>query len=84
MTTCKTEFTELKEVTTIERRPVEIINGKLSNCAYISVLPQDSGRTVDIVIGANRYHRCASNFTKAEIGELIAVLEDIRDALKDR
>lgn len=51
---------------------------------YFSIQPWNSAAgtcTIDLVIGANFEHRCASAFDKSSLKELIDLLVDIHEAM---
>lgn len=54
------------------------------SCSYVSVVPCDGDehKYVDIVVGARFQHRCASCFSKSALAELIAMLQDVHDAME--
>jgi hypothetical protein len=78
-TTMKSKFVE--EVRTVNIN--EVINGSLSNNAYMSVKPWNGGSAIDLVIGAKWENSVACAFSKNHLQELINVLTEIHAVMKD-
>jgi hypothetical protein len=77
MTTSK--FTET--FTTTKTTIKEVIDGSLSNDAYISVNPISS-RCVTVVVGATYEDRYCASFSKSPLQELINELQAVHDAME--
>jgi len=77
-TSTKTEVVT-KEVKTINK----VVDGSLSNQAYVSIVPDWSG-LVNIVVGAEYEDRLACSFSKKSLKELINVLTEVHDAMEDK
>lgn len=77
-------YTEIVKTETIVKKTVQTaINANGPNCTYLTVDARGvkNPNTVDIVIGANFQHRCASAFDKGSIKDLIDLLVDIHEAM---
>ena len=77
MTTSR--FTET--VTTTKTTIKEVINGSLSNAAYMSVNPT-SFKGVTVVVGATYEDRYCASFDKSSLQELINELQAVHDAME--
>jgi hypothetical protein len=77
MTTSK--FTET--VTTTKTTIKGVIDGSLSNGAYISIDP--IGHTINLVVGAKYCNQCASLFDKPSLQELINELQAVHDVMEE-
>lgn len=78
-------FITEKIVTTTKKVINPVMGGSYSNCAYVSIVPISADPTygIDIVIGAPWEARCASFFSKKSLGNLIADLKEVYEAMED-
>jgi hypothetical protein len=79
MTTSK--FTET--VTTTKTTIKEVIDGSLSNDAYISVNPNHHNDRVKVVVGARYEDRYCASFDKPSLQDLIDELQAVHDVMED-
>ena len=75
------KFTET--VTTTKTTIKEVINGRLSNNAYISIDPYDYNDRVRVVVGARYEGRDCASFDKPFLLELINELQAVHDVMED-
>ena len=54
-----------------------IINGEGPNCTYLSVVPYNNNKQVQLVIGANYENACAMWFDKSSILDLAELLLEL-------
>mgnify|MGYP003626903443 FL=1 len=73
------KFTET--VTTTKTTVKEVINGRLSNNAYISINPNHANDAVKVVVGASYADRYCASFDKPFLLELINELQAVHDAM---
>lgn len=78
-------FITEKIVTTTKKVINPVMGGSYINSAYVSIVPisADPTRNIDIVIGAPWEARCASCFSKKTLGNLIADLKEVYEAMED-
>lgn len=69
----------VKEVVTKELVPVK--SGIGPGCIYMSMVPHEGNRTIELVIGASYDASCASHICKEDLQKLINTLQDIHDAM---
>lgn len=70
-------------ITTTKKVVANIKDGNYRNNAYVSIVPSDEQPPVhvNLVIGAAWEHRCASCFSKKSLGDLIADLKEVYEAM---
>ena len=76
------KFTET--VTTTKTTIKEVINGRLSNNASMSVSPSSVKGDILIVVGARYGDRYCASFDKPSLQELINELQTIHDAMENK
>lgn len=60
-----------------------VIDGCGPNGSYMSVIPSEGGKSIELVIGAAAEDRCAAYQNKKSLTELIQILTKIRDGMED-
>lgn len=74
-------FNFVKTVTT--RTILQVIDGDGPDCIYMSVSPLNGNKEIDLVIGAMFKDKCASTLSKDGLHQLIDILTEIHEAMKE-
>lgn len=78
------DYSEIVKTETIVKKTVQTalnVGGPMHTYFSIDTRGAGNPRSIDLVIGANFQHRCASAFCKDKLKELIDLLVDIHDAM---
>lgn len=74
-----TEFVKTETKKVIQ----DVVDGRLPNCALMSVKSSGCSSSVVLVIGAKWENRFGYSFRKPELQKLIDILQEIHDAMED-
>lgn len=71
------------KVTETKTTIMQTINEMGPCYGLVSIVPSDTARSIDLVIGAAYSSRCASILDKEGLGDLIKILQEVHDAMAE-
>ena len=72
-----------KENIVVDGKIQEVVDGYGPVMTYLTILPHEDSKHIDLVFGAARADRCASLLNKASLKELIQVLRKVHRAMQE-